>query len=81
MESIHSLLITRCFLSTDSLSRVFRQEWRVLRFNNVTRQSVNYVRCWHENGACEAVIQPECLAFEYLKTMASVGNCHTRIGI
>jgi hypothetical protein len=67
-----------------------RQEWRVLRFNNVTRQSVARVaivsdggvdgsssrldmqqRRWLEPGQ-SIIAQPECVAAEYLKTIASV---------
>lgn len=61
-----------------------RQEWRVLRFNGVARQSVARVyvsdtgagvdqqqRRWLQAGQMVTCV-PECLAQEYLKTMASV---------
>ena len=48
------------------------QEWRVLRFNEVTRQSV--ARVWQPADGGSAVAQAECLGMEYLKTMASAGE-------
>jgi hypothetical protein len=51
------------------------QEWRTLRFNEATRQSV--AKVWvHEGvqgGGGREHAQPECLAMEYLKSMASAG--------
>ena len=44
-----------------------REEWRVLRFNDQTRQSVSRV----DTHAGHAAI-PHSLAFEYLKTVASI---------
>ncbi|GMH40504.1 hypothetical protein BSKO_08408 [Bryopsis sp. KO-2023] len=46
-------------------------EWRVLRFNGVTRQSVN--RVVQVQGSSDLSVDPNCLAFEYLKTMAVAG--------
>lgn len=54
------------------------QEWRTMRFNEVTRQSVG--RVWapqRPGGAAALEMQPECLAMEYLKTMASAGEAAT----
>lgn len=48
------------------------EAWRVLRFNEVTRQSVSRVR--HPGGGqrpTEAIYS--CLAFPYLRTMATAG--------
>ncbi|KAK9915588.1 hypothetical protein WJX75_001243 [Coccomyxa subellipsoidea] len=46
------------------------QEWRVLRFNEITRQSV--ARVWQPaDGSSGALAQADCLGMEYLKTMAS----------
>ena len=51
------------------------QEWRTMRFNEVTRQSVGRVRVpQRADGAAALEMQPECLAMEYLKTMASAGK-------
>lgn len=48
-----------------------REEWRVLRFNKVTRQSVSRVSIDESKGSLIEA-NPECLASEYLKTIASV---------
>ena len=46
-----------------------------MRFNEVTRQSVGRVRVpQRADGAAALEMQPECLAMEYLKTMASAGK-------
>ena len=52
------------------------QEWRTLRFNEATRQSV--AKVWVHEGRWQGSggsvrAQPECLAMEYLKSMASAG--------
>ena len=47
-----------------------QQQWRVLRFND-TRQSVSRVAVQHNSHIVHATA--DCLAFEYLKTMASAG--------
>ena len=47
------------------------QQWRVLRFNN-TRQSVSRVAL--RPGSQTPQAKADCLAFEYLKTMASAGR-------
>jgi len=50
-------------------------EWRTLRFNEVTRQSV--AKVWlsqQPDGTAHIEMQPNCLAMEYLKTMASAGE-------
>eukprot|EP00191_Tetraselmis_sp_GSL018_P009178 CAMPEP_0177616464 /NCGR_PEP_ID=MMETSP0419_2-20121207/24179_1 /TAXON_ID=582737 /ORGANISM="Tetraselmis sp., Strain GSL018" /LENGTH=253 /DNA_ID=CAMNT_0019114543 /DNA_START=457 /DNA_END=1214 /DNA_ORIENTATION=+ len=49
-----------------------RQQWRVLRFNETSRQSVSRVTEVAGGGGWEAV--PDCLAQEYLKTMVCVGT-------
>ena len=43
------------------------QEWRVLRFNEVTRQSVALV-------GPGGVGIPDCLGFPYLKTIVAAGK-------
>ncbi len=47
-----------------------QQQWRVLRFND-TRQSVSRVALQQNSHILHAAA--DCLAFEYLKTMASAG--------
>lgn len=55
-------------------AHVGSEQWRVLRFNAVTRQSVNRVRPSHSGQGQEAAeARPECLAFPYLRTMAASG--------
>ena len=50
------------------------QQWRVLRFNE-TRQSVSRVALVHSaDGGRRLIAVPNCLAFEYLKTEASLGE-------
>ena len=50
------------------------QQWRVLRFNE-TRQSVSRVAAVHSaDGGRRLMAVPNCLAFEYLKTEASLGE-------
>ena len=60
----------------DGEDHVGSDQWRVLRFNAVTRQSVNRVRLRRDGheGKEEAEARPECLAFPYLRTMASSGG-------
>ncbi|DBA78741.1 TPA: hypothetical protein ACH3X1_008650 [Trebouxia sp. C0004] len=53
-----------------SLDSAEQQQWRVLRFND-TRQSVSRVAMQHNSHTLHATA--DCLAFEYLKTMASAG--------
>lgn len=50
-------------------------EWRVLRFNHETRQSVAKVVVIEEPDCPEPCLMqiPHCLGFEYLKSMVSVG--------
>eukprot|EP00803_Ostreobium_quekettii_P001763 evm.model.scf_309.1 EVM.evm.TU.scf_309.1 scf_309:4395-8613(+) len=49
-------------------------EWRVLRFNDVTRQGVARVMVTPRSDTLSLEeAQPDCLAFEYLKTMAAAG--------
>ncbi|CAL8469998.1 g9540 [Coccomyxa elongata] len=46
------------------------QDWRTLRFNGVTRQSV--AKVWRSaDGGSDTLAQADCLGMEYLKTMAS----------
>ena len=59
----------------DGREHVGSEQWRVLRFNTVTRQSVNRVRLRHNARGHEATeARPDCLAFPYLKTMAASGT-------
>ena len=49
------------------------QDWRTLRFNGVTRQSV--AKVWRPAyGGSDTLAQADCLGMEYLKTMASAGK-------
>ncbi|PON94848.1 S-adenosyl-L-methionine-dependent methyltransferase [Trema orientale] len=51
-------------------------QWRVLRFNGVTRQSTVKVLAAYtdsEPGSVFLMQQPHCLAVPYLKSMASIG--------
>lgn len=49
------------------------QDWRTLRFNGVTRQSV--AKVWRPaDGGSDTLAQADCLGMEYLKTMASAGE-------
>ena len=80
-----SLAVNRDKASSDV---PLREEWRVLRFNNITRQSVNRVTILSEDEPGSASddqqqrewlqprmtmdLHPECLPPEYLKTVASV---------
>eukprot|EP01026_Neomeris_dumetosa_P031909 TRINITY_DN2529_c0_g1_i8.p1 TRINITY_DN2529_c0_g1~~TRINITY_DN2529_c0_g1_i8.p1 ORF type:complete len:423 (+),score=33.48 TRINITY_DN2529_c0_g1_i8:84-1352(+) len=50
---------------TSHPSSLSNADWRVLRFNKVTRQSVALVNSTKQSA------YPTCLAFEYLKTMAA----------
>ena len=58
-----------------------QQQWRVLRFNDITRQSVARVALQRVEGAWGDALgegwrlqaQPDCLAADYLKTVASAG--------
>eukprot|EP00747_Dinoflagellata_sp_TGD_P195650 gnl/TRDRNA2_/TRDRNA2_64646_c0_seq1.p1 gnl/TRDRNA2_/TRDRNA2_64646_c0~~gnl/TRDRNA2_/TRDRNA2_64646_c0_seq1.p1 ORF type:complete len:483 (-),score=62.98 gnl/TRDRNA2_/TRDRNA2_64646_c0_seq1:62-1510(-) len=54
----------------DADSKEGREEWRVLRFQAVTLQSV--VRVTMLPGGERVLQQPQCLASEYLKSMAAV---------
>jgi len=80
-----SLAVNRDDFSSDV---ALREEWRVLRFNAITRQSVNRVTILSEDEPASAPedqqqrewlqprmvmhLHPECLPPEYLKTVASV---------
>lgn len=56
------------------------QEWRVLRFNEITRQSV--ARVWQPaDGSSGALAQADCLGMEYLKTMASAGESDCKLQV
>lgn len=57
--------------SSTPTSSDLEQEWRVLRFND-TRQSVSRVLLSPKSLVPQA--DAACLAFEYLKTMASAGQ-------
>jgi hypothetical protein len=54
------------------------EEWRVLRFNEATRQSV--ARVHQEAGSIGSgwAADARCLAFEYTKTIAAAGDQHRR---
>ena len=59
-----------------------QQQWRVLRFNATTRQSVARVALQRTEGGADGgrragwllQAQPNCLAADYLKTVASAGE-------
>ncbi|MED6187522.1 hypothetical protein PIB30_077230 [Stylosanthes scabra] len=56
--------------------KVLGYEWRVLRFNDVTRQSTAKVMAAYQEDKPESVYlmqQPQCLAVPYLKSMVSSG--------
>ncbi|KAG0568054.1 hypothetical protein KC19_7G182900 [Ceratodon purpureus] len=56
--------------------KVHGYDWRVLRFNSVTRQSVAKVMAVsNDKNPSEVFLvqQPNCIAFEYVKSMLSVG--------
>ncbi|KAG6547958.1 hypothetical protein Mapa_010779 [Marchantia paleacea] len=60
----------------DSSFEILGYEWRVLRFNTITRQSVAKVMAVGTGGDAEKVVflqQPNCIAFEYVKSLISVG--------
>eukprot|EP00850_Spirogloea_muscicola_P023610 SM000372S13686 [mRNA] locus=s372:50671:53613:+ [translate_table: standard] len=61
--------------------QVAGQEWRVLRFNGVTRQSVAKVTAVIR-GPGEVALrqQPNCLAFEYPKSMVAAGLTAASLG-
>lgn len=69
----------------DDRGFIMHDEWRVLRFNSITRQSVTRVRVFPNESTKAtqsqrpwldpnqiATAYPECLAQEYLKSMVSV---------
>lgn len=71
--------------SDDERGGLRHDEWRVLRFNSTTRQSVTRVRVYPNDSVKAtqsqrpwldpnqvAIAYPECLAQEYLKSMVSV---------
>ncbi|KAJ1401677.1 S-adenosyl-L-methionine-dependent methyltransferase [Sesbania bispinosa] len=56
--------------------RVLGYQWRVLRFNDVTRQSTAKVMAFHRENKPSLVYlmqQPHCLAVPYVKSMLSAG--------
>lgn len=56
--------------------RVLGYQWRVLRFNDVTRQSTAKVMLTYRENKPEVVYlmqQPHCLAVPYVKSMVSAG--------
>ncbi|KAK7279179.1 hypothetical protein RJT34_24225 [Clitoria ternatea] len=56
--------------------KVLGYQWRVLRFNNVTRQSTAKVMATYrekEPGVVYLMQQPHCLAVPYVKSMVSAG--------
>jgi hypothetical protein len=67
----------------DEAFRVMGFEWRVLRFNTVTRQSVAKVMLVAKDGDPSQLYfmqQPNCVAFEYVKSMLSVGLATVSLG-
>ena len=51
------------------------QEWRVLRFNEETVQSVARVSVGSDNGSeVRAEQRPDCMAFLYMKTIGAAGS-------
>lgn len=63
-----------CPLFQNDSEAVHEYQWRTMRFNEVTRQSVGKI--WlaqHADGTEGPQMQPDCLAMEYLKSMASAG--------
>ncbi|CAK9192328.1 unnamed protein product [Sphagnum troendelagicum] len=67
----------------DESFRVMGFEWRVLRFNTVTRQSVAKVMLVAKDGDPSQLYfmqQPNCVAFEYVKSMLSVGLATVSLG-
>ena len=61
-------------LLQDGHSYVGSEQWRVMRFNDITRQSVNRVRVVHDGHHDTPESRPDCLAFPYLRTMAASGT-------
>lgn len=70
------ITVTAHGASSPPSSTELEQQWRVLRFNN-TRQSVSRVLLSPEWLLPHA--DATCLAFEYLKTMASAGQLPARV--
>lgn len=68
---VMQITVTAHAASSSPTSSELEQQWRVLRFNN-TRQSVSRVLLSPEWLVPHA--DATCLAFEYLKTMASAGQ-------
>ncbi|GLJ53861.1 hypothetical protein SUGI_1150150 [Cryptomeria japonica] len=61
---------------TNDRVRILDYQWRVLRFNNKTRESVAKVVFIHTDSQPNRVFlmqQPHCLAFPYVKSMISTG--------
>ncbi|KAF8401982.1 hypothetical protein HHK36_012933 [Tetracentron sinense] len=64
--------------------RILGYQWRVLRFNDITRQSAVKIMAAYRKSDPDSVCfmqQPHCLAVPYLKSMVSVGlatiaSCH-----
>ncbi|BBN10926.1 hypothetical protein MPTK1_5g07620 [Marchantia polymorpha subsp. ruderalis] len=60
----------------DSSLKILGYEWRVLRFNSITRQSVAKVMAVGTGEDAQKVVflqQPNCIAFEYVKSLISAG--------
>jgi hypothetical protein len=47
-------------------------QWRVLRFNDTTRQSVALCNIYDDDNNNKVVADPSVLCFEYMKTIASI---------
>ncbi|KAL2651772.1 hypothetical protein R1flu_019900 [Riccia fluitans] len=70
-------------LSADHSYVLSHYEWRVLRFNGVTRQSVAKVKVLRHAEDAEKVVflqQPNCIAFEYVKSLISCGLTALSLG-
>jgi len=69
-ESEHNGLVEVTAHAARPISAEVEAEWRVMRFNGITRQSVSRLVALEAGQA--RVAEPECLAQEYLKTMAAI---------
>eukprot|EP00873_Tetraselmis_striata_P011895 jgi/Tetstr1/432159/TSEL_021616.t1 len=69
-ESEHNGLVEVTAHTARPIGAEVEAEWRVMRFNGITRQSVSRLVALEAGQA--RVAEPECLAQEYLKTMAAI---------
>ena len=77
MQTLNSLGLEKTSsdsVAFDVLGLCLHQAWRVLRFNNSTRQGVQRVTITaSQAGPHDIWAHPDCMAFEYLKIMAAAG--------